>query len=879
MSALVLLFLTSNVGVSFGHPLVKPSEDMQEWPAGTPMTSVNEPHEGQLVNDTLLESPEEILNQLHQALSSISENNDVPSDHNTGDIVSAISVDIASAISALTAAVAASSVHVDQQIMQVRQDNAAHMEATGAAIQNSFASLSSIAAIAMENQAAVAKLHQSVAGLQRLVETQMQIIAAEGNSSSVTDDDISGQPITETEFPWYINGISDVTPYPISYKTPSTIEREKHKKLDRFSATDYDYDVELSTISNEEWAHKWQIDVYDATVDELDAFNNGHPTSKTDLSLVMEQEDIAISDLVLPENVYVGDTALLECIWSGYPIYSLRWYKDDENIFTIIPEADDKLSYDGVPGVTVDVESSDMEVLVLRDVNEATSGRYRCEVVGEAPQFQMKYVQRELQVKASTTTSTTTATTIAPPPLSQTISSSSSWCEEPSFIMEDVCFRIFSSVRRSWQAAREYCQNQNAELAVPDNMIWFSKHLRDRPNKEGKGRFWLGASSTENGWQWNSNKNLKQSAVKLTSSSSKGECLFIAPYAKYILKSRVCTSVESFICQFVKPEVVIVPSSMLPYVVPTIVPSQSPDFHITPSTAFTDFSNNEIILDEWVTKSAGVRLVNKAAAHAPPRPIFTKCKPPYFKVGNECFIVHLESYTRHDGERLCSEMEGSFLAQPKDVGLLRDYLYKLQDLKYQVEFWLGSWAWVPRTVNIPGEHLLPENHNWCIAFTPGPCPYLGLDQCHAKKPVICQVLIENYDSTTGTPFVECPASSFQLGTQCLQYHIEDESWFAARSACQEQGGDLAQPTDLSILRKELIHQNANWDFWLGGSDLELEGNWTWLSGREITGPWRRRQPSGGKKENCLDFRKGTEPQINDYKCDRKQKFICEFNSL
>jgi hypothetical protein len=70
--------------------------------------------------------------------------------------------------------------------------------------------------------------------------------------------------------------------------------------------------------------------------------------------------------------------------------------------------------------------------------------------------------------------------------------------------------------------------------------------------------------------------------------------------------------------------------------------------------------------------------------------------------------------------------------------------------------------------------------------------------------------------------------------------------------------------------------------WIGGSDIDSEGNWTWLDHK----PWQfnnfvQGEPNGEEAENCLEMKKqaaGDRPAgwWNDKACSEKRNFICSY---
>ena len=67
-------------------------------------------------------------------------------------------------------------------------------------------------------------------------------------------------------------------------------------------------------------------------------------------------------------------------------------------------------------------------------------------------------------------------------------------------------------------------------------------------------------------------------------------------------------------------------------------------------------------------------------------------------------------------------------------------------------------------------------------------------------------------------------------------------------------------------------------FWLGASDLQTEGVWSWTRGNDRFQYkyWQVGEPNNeGGNENCLAFGHSTGFKWNDINCQNKLNFICE----
>ena len=67
--------------------------------------------------------------------------------------------------------------------------------------------------------------------------------------------------------------------------------------------------------------------------------------------------------------------------------------------------------------------------------------------------------------------------------------------------------------------------------------------------------------------------------------------------------------------------------------------------------------------------------------------------------------------------------------------------------------------------------------------------------------------------------------------------------------------------------------------WIGGNDIEIEGQYVWVTGEPITWTyWGQGQPSlGGGSNDCIQFRRFSDVQSewNDRDCDILLRFVCE----
>ncbi|XP_042862375.1 CD209 antigen-like protein C [Penaeus japonicus] len=136
----------------------------------------------------------------------------------------------------------------------------------------------------------------------------------------------------------------------------------------------------------------------------------------------------------------------------------------------------------------------------------------------------------------------------------------------------------------------------------------------------------------------------------------------------------------------------------------------------------------------------------------------------------------------------------------------------------------------------------------------------------------------------------CSFGFSEINGECLEFHPEVLlSWQDSVYFCQnETDATLASMKDADTLRGVYTYIKTYGligSFWLGASDIELEGDWSWLDGTRVdrgTPYWAihsglfgwTHEPSGGTEQNCLALDEARLFYFNDAECSSLLHPIC-----
>uniref|UniRef100_A0A8C6TD72 C-type lectin domain-containing protein n=1 Tax=Neogobius melanostomus TaxID=47308 RepID=A0A8C6TD72_9GOBI len=131
------------------------------------------------------------------------------------------------------------------------------------------------------------------------------------------------------------------------------------------------------------------------------------------------------------------------------------------------------------------------------------------------------------------------------------------------------------------------------------------------------------------------------------------------------------------------------------------------------------------------------------------------------------------------------------------------------------------------------------------------------------------------------PNHDCPRGWSLFGTRCFRFFKAEQTWTMAEKRCNKLGGNLASiHTDWeNIFIRGLINGHT----WLGGHDMDQEGEWMWTDGSpwDYTN-WADGEPNnlGGNEDSLEIYAHGSADTLwNDNLSSRKKGYICAKDAI
>ncbi|XP_050540757.1 uncharacterized protein LOC126905252 isoform X2 [Daktulosphaira vitifoliae] len=94
------------------------------------------------------------------------------------------------------------------------------------------------------------------------------------------------------------------------------------------------------------------------------------------------------------------DSVTLEChfVVGHGKLYSVKWYKDDNEFYRFVPEDIPSVQVFHQSGIALDLTKCNMRKVTLKNLTLQTSGIYKCEVSTDAPKFEIEFKSANMSV-------------------------------------------------------------------------------------------------------------------------------------------------------------------------------------------------------------------------------------------------------------------------------------------------------------------------------------------------------------------------------------------------------------------------------------------------------------------------------------------------
>ncbi|XP_069122343.1 perlucin-like protein [Argopecten irradians] len=123
-----------------------------------------------------------------------------------------------------------------------------------------------------------------------------------------------------------------------------------------------------------------------------------------------------------------------------------------------------------------------------------------------------------------------------------------------------------------------------------------------------------------------------------------------------------------------------------------------------------------------------------------------------------------------------------------------------------------------------------------------------------------------------------------FGGSCYSLSFDKLDWIAASAACCSVDAYLLEiegENENKFISAIITNQYKHGSYWLGGSDVFVEGDWRWMNTNQRFNytNWQQEQPSNLPGYDCVGAHSDDYSfRWRDYDCTEKHKYICEARS-
>ena len=123
----------------------------------------------------------------------------------------------------------------------------------------------------------------------------------------------------------------------------------------------------------------------------------------------------------------------------------------------------------------------------------------------------------------------------------------------------------------------------------------------------------------------------------------------------------------------------------------------------------------------------------------------------------------------------------------------------------------------------------------------------------------------------------CDDGYTRISSKCIRIFNSPSTWLSALVTCVKEGGILASVQ--SEEEQDTLTRLSPAGAWIGLSDIQGEGSFSWVDGAPLNyTKWRRDQPNNaGMTQHCVLSR--PDGEWDDVKCSRALSFACQKNVI
>ena len=245
--------------------------------------------------------------------------------------------------------------------------------------------------------------------------------------------------------------------------------------------------------------------------------------------------------------------------------------------------------------------------------------------------------------------------------------------------------------------------------------------------------------------------------------------------------------------------------------------------------------------------------------------------PPHMKSGNHTMVLEkdlLKSpefyfWWNHNPDSRGNKMPGFKLSWHVKNG-------SLPDVREFVSKKLSGSVSTPGLGSLPPPDYYKEEHEYTAVI---------------ELPHNITAMVVDIDVTIPDNQRESGVEALMAGNPKLEYNSKSMNWTSAEAFCMSKGGHLASvtsPHSLYKLHTFIAEKDIREShLWLGGTDLEEEGNWRWSDGSKWStwmDNWGPAQPNGGTDQGCLQARCDDGLEWSDKSCGDELSSICKLST-